>query len=146
MDRKEFFAILRQNLEGCIPKEEVESNIAFYRNYFAESEKSDKEIIQELGDPRLIAKTIIDAYKASKGPMADYYTEQAQREFRQENAGYEEGEGESSSKWYDKLLFVVLIAAVLILLAKILGFVVVYILPIVLLVVVIKILIDYFNR
>ena len=77
MDRGEFLSVLRESLEGFIPMEEVETNIDFYQNYFEEASQSDKEVIEELGDPRLIARTIIDAYNASKVPMADYYAEQA---------------------------------------------------------------------
>lgn len=86
MGKKEFLSVLRESLEGYIPKEEVEKNINFYRNYFEESELPEKEILDELGDPRLIARTVIDAYKASKGPMADYYTEQARSEYSREHS------------------------------------------------------------
>lgn len=67
MDRGEFLSILRESMEGLIPMDEVEKNIQFYRSYFDESGQADREVIEELGDPRLIARTIIDAYKASKG-------------------------------------------------------------------------------
>ena len=58
MDKKEFFAILRESLEGYVPKEEVEKNISYYQDYFHESELSEKEVLEELGDPRLLARTV----------------------------------------------------------------------------------------
>lgn len=155
MDRGEFLSLLRKSLEGYIPMDEVESNLSFYRDYFEESDKSDKEIIEELGDPRLIARTIIDAYKASKGPMADFYTEQARNEFRKEHSErYDEESIQqnskrhfgSSFKWYEKLAFWLIVAVVIIVAIAVIGFVIIYILPAILLIIIIKILVDYFSK
>jgi len=112
MDRGEFLSILRESMEGLIPMDEVEKNIQFYRSYFDESGQADREVIEELGDPRLIARTIIDAYKASKGPMADYYTEQARSEYSREHSGQygdfanQEGGGGSGRRfaWLEKAI------------------------------------------
>lgn len=159
MDRGEFLSLLRESLEGFIPREEVEKNIGFYRNYFEESAKSDGEVIEELGDPRLIAKTIIDAYKASKGPMADYYTEQARSEYsRERSETYDDSRQEQNTSyqygkkimWYHKAIFwaviVLIISVVIMLAATVVGVFVTYILPVLLLLLVIKILVDYFKR
>ena len=152
MDRGEFLSVLRESLEGFIPMEEVETNIDFYQNYFEEASQSDKEVIEELGDPRLIARTIIDAYKASKGPMADYYAEQARSEYSREHS--EEYEDMSGSyyqygrkvKWYEKLMFWAIISTVIVLLFTFVVVFVVYVLPVILLVLLIKILVDHFRR
>ncbi len=155
MDRREFLSVLRQNLEGYIPIEEVEENLLFYQNYFEESGQSEQEVIEALGDPRLIARTIVDAYKASKGPMADFYTQQARYEFRRNHTErYDDevdGRGEKTgffrfSAWYRKLAFWVVVAAILLILSVLIGFLVVYILPVILLIIGIKLLFDYFNR
>ncbi len=120
MSKKEFLSVLRESLEGYIPKDEVEKNIKYYRNYFDESGMPEKETLDELGEPRLIARTIIDAYKASKGPMADYYTEQARSEYSREHSGvYEEKDGEERKEAFaGRLVF--LLAALIIVLAAIL--------------------------
>lgn len=50
---------------------EVSGNIAYYRSYFAEETakgKSEEEVIAELGEPRMIAKSIIEAARAAKEP------------------------------------------------------------------------------
>ena len=83
MNRAEFLSILRESLEGNMPKEDVEANLRYYRDYFAQSEHSDKEVCEELGDPRLIAKSLIDAYMASKGSDANQYMDQARSEYSQ---------------------------------------------------------------
>lgn len=115
MDKKEFFAVLRESLEGYIPKEEVEKNIQFYEDYFRESDLSEKELLEELGDPRLIARTVIDAYKASKGPMADYYVEQARSEYSKEHSGaYEEERKERKREEFIGKLILILVALVIV--------------------------------
>ena len=158
MDRGEFLSILRKSMEGLIPMDEVEKNIQFYRSYFDESGQADREVIEELGDPRLIARTIIDAYKASKGPMADYYTEQARSEYSREHSGQygdfanQEGGGGSGRRfaWLEKAIgwFVVLFVAIVffVVAVAVVGVFVGYVLPVILLIVLIKILADYFRR
>jgi len=158
MDRGEFLSVLRESLEGFIPMEDVEKNIQFYRNYFEESEQTDREVIEELGDPRLIARTIIDAYKASKGPMADYFTEQARSEYSREHSEQysdsanqaEEGYSSRHFAWLEKaigwivVLFVVIVFFVLA--VTVIGVFVGYVLPVILLIILVKILVDYFRR
>lgn len=155
MDRVEFLAILRESLEGHIPNADVEENIAFYRNYFEEAEISEKKVIEELGDPRLIARTIIQAYKASKGPMADYYEEQARSEYSQSHSSGYGGGGENTGFAEKKerikrgvilggVCLVVLL--VLVALLALVGAVIMYLLPILVVILAIKILVDYFNR
>lgn len=158
MDRGEFLSILRESMEGLIPMDEVEKNIQFYRSYFDESGQADREVIEELADPRLIARTIIDAYKASKGPMADYYTEQARSEYSREHSGQygdfanQEGGGGSGRRfaWLEKAIgwFVVLFVAIVffVVAVAVVGVFVGYVLPVILLIVLIKILADYFRR
>lgn len=156
MDRGEFLSILRESLEGFIPMDEVETNIDYYRNYFKEAGRSDKEVIEELGDPRLIARTIIDAYKASKGPMADYYTEQARSEYSREHSEDYDNTAKThyrygrEIKWYEKVIFWAVILLVLVvvfgILFTVVGIFVGYVLPVVLLVLLIKILVDHFRK
>jgi len=153
MDRGEFLSLLRESLAGVIPMEEVEKNITFYRNYFEEAGKSEQEVIEELGDPRLIARTIIDAYKASKGPMADYYTEQARSEYSREHSRQYEGsenKAEGGLAWYERafgwIIMIGVLAVVLILTAKIIGIFVGFVLPVLLLVILLRIIIGQFRK
>ena len=55
MTRREFLSELRMALEGNIPVQDIEDNIRYYDNYFAESSKSEREVCEELGDPRLLS-------------------------------------------------------------------------------------------
>lgn len=64
---EDFFRELEECLRGEVPEEEIRDSIHYYRQYFAEERaagRSEKEIIQSLGSPRLIARSIIDAREA----------------------------------------------------------------------------------
>lgn len=69
MTKSEFLDILRSSLNGELPIDKVNENINYYDQYITlniSKGKSDEEVFNELGEPRLIAKTIIDTYKISK--------------------------------------------------------------------------------
>ena len=64
MTKNEFLDGLRRALNGQVPPPTVSQNLEYYRSYIATEEykgRSEEEILEELGDPRLIARTIIDA-------------------------------------------------------------------------------------
>ncbi len=65
MTREDFLRELRIALQGRIPQGEVNSQLSYYETYIIEESRkgrSESEVIESLGDPRLIAKTIIDTY------------------------------------------------------------------------------------
>ena len=64
MTRKQFMGELRSSLEGIVSPMVVQQNIDYYENYINEqirSGKTEAEILNELGSPRRIARSIIDA-------------------------------------------------------------------------------------
>lgn len=70
MDRYEFISALRTALSGKVPATTVEDNAQYYEEYIAvqlRQGKSEEEILAALGDPRLLAKTIIEANKYAEG-------------------------------------------------------------------------------
>lgn len=70
MGKKEFLEELRACLTGEVPAPIIESNIKYYDTYISEqSNTGDGEMrcIEEIGDPRLIATTIITSYQMSNG-------------------------------------------------------------------------------
>ncbi len=95
MDRYEFIDALRAALSGKVPATTVEDNVQYYEEYIAvqlRQGKSEEEVLSSLGDPRLLAKTIIEANKYAEG--ADTYG----------NDGYGEipagGTGKDFRQWY----------------------------------------------
>lgn len=72
MNKQEFIRELTQSLEGQVPNRIVRDNVKYYRSCISEeaakSQRSEAQVIEEWGSPRLIAKTIIEAYEAEYGP------------------------------------------------------------------------------
>ena len=70
MNRTDFLASLRSHLNGRIDPYEVESNVEYYSSYI-DSEiakgRSEEDIMEELGQPSLIARTLIDSVKRREG-------------------------------------------------------------------------------
>ena len=83
MNKQEFIEQLRRNLSSINDYTFVNDTISYYENYI-ESQirmgKSEKEVMEELGDPRLIAKSIKathadDAYEESTNAYGGYQQE-----------------------------------------------------------------------
>lgn len=67
MNKQDFLNKLRAALGGMIPANQVEDTIRYYEDYINTQErlgKTESQVLQELGDPRLIARSISDVYKA----------------------------------------------------------------------------------
>lgn len=163
MEKKEFLDILRESLAGNVPASEVEENIRYYKDYIENEAESEEEALKQLGDPHLIARTIIDSFKASKGPMADFYTEQARNEYSSgifeedvdsednDNIEYKyKAEYGRGLKWYEKLVLILVVIGIisLVLLIGGIALVVVFriVIPVILLFLIIKFITDYFRR
>jgi uncharacterized membrane protein len=62
MDRQEFLETLGRALKRELTEEEVMDNIRYYEEYIdreMRNGKSEEQVLRELGDPRLIARTIL---------------------------------------------------------------------------------------
>lgn len=74
MTRFKFTEELRKALSGRVSHATVNENVSYYENYIdAEIKKgrSEKEVLKELGDPRLIARTIIDMAKEGEAETVE---------------------------------------------------------------------------
>ena len=99
MTKQEFLDALRMRLAGELSPEEVRAQLAYYNGYF-DGElgrgRAEEEILRELGDPVLIAHTILDMPRRSYDTWAeDPYGEGAsQGSYGEEREGAP-GEGET---------------------------------------------------
>lgn len=90
MSKQEFLDKLRAALSGNVPAKLVEENVAYYSDYINAQirvGRSEESVLQSLGEPRLIAKSIITAnsgeeyikngYTSSNNEFVDdrYYAE-----------------------------------------------------------------------
>ena len=97
MDRYEFISALRAALNGKVPATTVEDNVQYYEEYIEvqlRQGKSEEEVLSALGDPRLLAKTIIEANKYAEG--AETY---GGEDYGEIPAG---GTGKSFRQWYQE--------------------------------------------
>lgn len=92
MDKLEFLDRLRMTLNGSVPARVVEENVNYYENYINSQVRmgyEESEVLRSLGDPRLIAKSIISAndsyhsnYNANGNREVyeeDYYVQERKR-------------------------------------------------------------------
>ena len=66
MTRAEFLDELRETLAGKMTDSEIQSNIAYYNSYINDemnNGKTEAEVLEELGSPFAIAKTLLMPYE-----------------------------------------------------------------------------------
>jgi len=124
MNKKEFLDILYGQLIDQMPSDRASAHVRYYQTYIeeeAQKGRGEDEIFQTLGDPRLIAKTLIDT-EAESG----FHTQTAGEAYSPE--GSDTGQPKSRrykldlSTWYGKLIVLLAAAAVLVLLFMALSF------------------------
>ncbi|QHQ59916.1 DUF1700 domain-containing protein [Anaerocolumna sedimenticola] len=141
MTKSEFIDGLRTALTGELPDSEITSNIRFYEDYIKSKSigTSEEVILAQLGDPRLIAKTIIETYQISHGPLysgskhekayqdAQTTDGSSYQDYKSkyDNNSNDYGKGfkfnlSTSLTWYQKVILIV-IAVILIVLFFIIG-------------------------
>lgn len=75
MDRKDFLEGLRGYLEPEVSAQVVQENMYYYERYITEEVvkgRREEEIVEELGDPWILAKTIIDMEEAKETSDTSY--------------------------------------------------------------------------
>ena len=116
MSREDFLQGLERALEGSIPAPMVREQLRYYEGYIRtelERGRSEQDIMEELGDPRLIARTILDTTPgAAEGAYEDAGSGYAPYQSREE--GQQSQERRSGrihvydlSKWYWKLIGII---------------------------------------
>lgn len=155
MSKYEFLNILKKTLQGEVTEAVINENNYYYSNYI-DSEinkgKSESEVLHQLGDPRLIAKTIIETNSIVKNNGTYTYSNANEDTSEEEhkrngfNANFDEHNGWDIrfgkfklNTWYGKSL--VVIFAIILLLA--IGQLAITILPIILPIIIVFWLITY---
>lgn len=122
MDKAEFLNILRQALDKEVSQEIIEQNISFYDQYIgSRSEEDERKVINDIGDPRLIARTIIEKEKMAKQKDFNINRQSYQDSYYEDDDQRMNNENDDNTfggnifftklKWYHKLI----IAAVILL-------------------------------
>lgn len=131
MVKQEFLEELKSALAGSVSAEVLLDSYRYYASYIEEEirgGKAEAEVLEELGSPSLIARSIIAA--DSRDRVADVeYTEdgRTRRVRRKEQA--EEGKSEKAHKkfrfdftaWYAKILYVIILILIIALIIAIIS-------------------------
>lgn len=138
MTRFEFTAQLRKALSGRVNHAAVNENVTYYENYIdteIRKGRREQEVLEELGDPRLIAKTIIDTAKEE-----DWATSETAEEEKKGN--FFSGKSIRLPVW----IFVIVLLLLAVLILHIVGAVLAFLLPIAIPVALVWLLIRFFRR
>lgn len=145
MNKNEFLDTLRQSLNGEVSSIIIEQNIKYYNQYISSSSPEEEDrILESLGDPRLIAKTIIEKERAASQKSRfnqtheynnTYYETDDERKtspnFQNNSKGIF-----SSLTWMQKLTLILILLAVIIVIffvgRLVIGFLVAFGVPILL--------------
>ena len=133
MNRTEFLDTLRSQLSGQMHEGKVAAHVRYYEDYIRQEMtrgRSEQEVLAELGDPRLLARTIVET-SSLKNPDTVYTVD----EEGQNSYGTSEDRVKvhTFTGWKATLLMVVVVAAIILFVVAILGLAF-YLLPIILVV------------
>ena len=157
MNRTEFLETLRTQLSGQMQEGRVAAHVRYYRDYMeAEMRKgrSEEEVLTELGDPRLIARTLLDTDPQSDQMIygSGRYESPEQRSLESENSsGYDRMNQEQVKNrtyhldlttWYGKALVIAAAALIIAGLVVIIGTV----LPVIVIVCLVLYLISWIRK
>ena len=133
MNTEHFIDTLRRALYGKIGDYTLQDHIRYYEDYIRQEMgkgRTEQEVLQELGDPRLLARTIVET-SSLKNPDTVYTVD----EEGQNSYGTSEDRVKvhTFTGWKATLLMVVVVAAIILFVVAILGLAF-YLLPIILVV------------
>lgn len=126
MKKDEFLQGLTEALTNEVPPETVRENLRYYEDYIrGEMGKGrpESEIMEELGSPRLIARTIIDTTPGAGSYIdrdndSESFTDSGRGESYQQGGGIRYYD---LNKWYWKLLGLVMVIVVITLVLMVVG-------------------------
>lgn len=162
MGKQEFIDRLRTALNGNVPQALVMENVNYYSDYIdaqIRSGRPEGEVMASLGDPRLIAKTIIETSAGEEGAEdASYrdagsgYGGYGQGYYQAGNGqGYGQGYGDAGKKavrvpgWVWLIAVILIIVLVFSAVFSVLSFLAPILIPLLVVVFLVKLFRDWLN-
>ena len=145
MTKQEFLHELQTALQGEISQAAINENIKYYDRYIMEETrkgKTEKEVIEGLGNPRLIAKTLIDTTEQfGTYGRGSYYSDDdmtdgagGSRGDYQKQRGWNVRLGRwSLNTWYGKLFMIIAAVFLIVIVANVVAFLLPLLAPVILL-------------
>ena len=143
MNKEEFLKQLQEALRGKVGPEVIRDNLNFYETYILQEmrkEKTEREVLQELGNPRILAQTIIDTSKMDTQAYKETRTED-EKERRHEDFGYGRtvtGNRARFLLWGIVAVVILVVLGILLLVGQIFALVAPFLIPILLLIIVVR--------
>ena len=142
MTKTEFLDALETKLTGEIPETVIRRNLSYYSDYIdsaIRSGKTEQEVLEELGSPVLIARTIIDTADGNENGSRfnrSYGDSTDQAESHSEHHSFHLEMKDKKTKW----MFIGILILVVILLFTVLRLLLPFLLPLILVMVLIKLM------
>ncbi len=150
MSKQEFIDKLRMALSGKVSARLVEENVSYYEEYINAQMRqgySEESVMESLGDPRLIARSIITANTGETTQDADY---RAYGESNDEGY-YAQKRQQNSLKvmnmpgWLMILIVILILCAIISIVGSIVSALLPIVLPVILVVFLVKLFRDWLN-
>ena len=100
MTKQEFLDRLRRSLHGKITPGQIVENLQFYEDYInTEIRKgaSEQEVLTRLGDPRLLARTIVETQGGQQAERAGSWYEEPEGA----TGTWHDSQGETAGAWHE---------------------------------------------
>ncbi|MEG0988238.1 MAG: DUF1700 domain-containing protein [Clostridium sp.] len=127
MKKTEFLQELEEALKGEVSSAVIQENLRYYDNYIsqeAQKGRTEDEVIEEIGGPRLIAKTIIDSSDAAEDGSESantYYSGNETGSSNESSRSTMNSRYINLNKWYWKLLLAIVVMLVFSVVFTVLG-------------------------
>lgn len=146
MTQDTFLDELSDSLKGEVDDLEYQESMTYYRNYIAgevQNGKSEEEVIETLGSPRLIAKSIIEASANNTTKSKSTYESQ---NTNTEGQNYQNRRVEpNSNSWSQQLVRIIMsILAIVLVIVLITGAIQLFF-PIIIVVLLVQLIRRFFN-
>lgn len=158
MNKQEFLEKLRLALSGRVSAGIVTDNIRYYEDYInteIRKGRSEEEVLSQLGDPRLIARTIVQTHGGNSGGgraadvngNARSFSSQSEEDFgeRQENGGKKRSVSFRLPIWLIGILALIVIFIVLVLVLSLVFSVMSVIFPVILIILAVSFVVKLFR-
>lgn len=151
MTKREFLEKLRSALGNDLSGSIIQENVAYYDTYISQEAKNgrpEEDVIAELGDPWVIAQTIIDSAENQRGNIGqDSYA------YESESQSYTDARTESGhvytfglDSWWKKLLLVLGIIGVVVVVVSVISGIISLLAPILVPLIVVMIIVRLIGR
>lgn len=142
MNKYDFIDEMRKSLAGKIEQSDLEETIRYYQDYIdieIKKGKLEEEVLMLLGEPRLLAKSILAANNGGQTSQPEYRNLENSEE---ESFARENSRRKNIPLWVFLILGIILIVILLILVSSVIWF----LLPVLIPVVMVVFLIRWFQK